>query len=389
MLGPFQRFPRNMNTRKAFIYLLLLGLLICFFYIYAIVKNSSDSISSSLTSEKNPKVHLLIVSSWRSGSSFLGQILNQHKDVFYLYEPGHAIWMRLNQETAERLHYPVRDLLRSLFACDVSPLRPYLPPGTPHIRNIHFFAESRALCSLPVCSPPVERYDRQKCFYSCGNSTLGRVEESCRSHSHVVIKTVRILDLTVLLPLIRDPTLNLKIVHLVRDPRAVAASRNRARSILSVDDKIVIGAGMKGKKLSKEQVMMKICGAQVVINKVAKSSGILRKGRYMLLRHEELAMDPVGSANKVFTFAGLGMNPDLERWIYNVTRKDIKQFNDFLAFSRESAKVIHKWRVELGLKAAKVIELYCQEAMDVFGYLPVKSEKDMKNFNHSLITTSG
>ncbi|PNJ61889.1 CHST5 isoform 2, partial [Pongo abelii] len=32
------------------------------------------------------RVHVLVLSSWRSGSSFVGQLFSQHPDVFYLME---------------------------------------------------------------------------------------------------------------------------------------------------------------------------------------------------------------------------------------------------------------------------------------------------------------
>ncbi|CAH2314618.1 carbohydrate sulfotransferase 5-like [Pelobates cultripes] len=380
-------FLLTMTFRRGIILLFLLNFIMLFFFLFLSLNDHSISISHSPTS-KREKIHLLIVSSWRSGSSFLGQIFNQHNDVFYLYEPGHPIWMRLKQESAELLQYTVRDLLRSLFNCNVSPLHPYLPSRVQRISHIDFFSESRALCSPPACSSLIhlESYDQTTCYHRCGNASLDRMEESCRSYSHVVIKTVRVFDFSVLLPLLQDPTLNLKILHLVRDPRAVAASRKKGKYYLSIDDNIVIKDGMDGKKLSQDQVMMKICKSQVAIYKEAKSSGMFSRGRYMLIRHEDLAMEPLANAKRLLKYAGLHLTSDLEKWIYNVTHHDIKQLNDFLSFSREAAKVIQKWRGELDFKMVKNIEKYCKGAMKAFGYLPLNSEKEMKNLTLNLIT---
>lgn len=38
------------------------------------------------------RVHVLVLSSWRSGSSFVGQLFSQHPDVFYLMEPAWHVW---------------------------------------------------------------------------------------------------------------------------------------------------------------------------------------------------------------------------------------------------------------------------------------------------------
>lgn len=55
------------------------------------------------------------------------------------------------------------------------------------------------------------------------------LEEECLKYNTIVIKGVRILDVNVLAPLMEDPSLNLKVIHLVRDPRAVANSRIKSR----------------------------------------------------------------------------------------------------------------------------------------------------------------
>ncbi|CAH2314615.1 carbohydrate sulfotransferase 6-like [Pelobates cultripes] len=338
--------------------------------------------------QKRP-VHVLIISSWRSGSSFIGQIFNHHDDVFYLFEPAHPIWMRLNQESAELLHYPVRDLLRSLFFCDVTPLYSYLPSGGQRISEMKFFAESRALCSTPFCqaSIPLEGYDRNLCFHRCKNISLGKMEETCRSYSHVVMKTVRIFDLKVLLPLLQDPSLDLRILHLVRDPRAVTASRKYFS--LNIDDQIVVGNEKKKKdkndKLTLAQVMTKICNAQVTINKAAIAAGESLHGRYMLLRYEDLAVEPFLNVKRIYKFVGLSISPNLEKWIYNVTHNDSQSKKGFMPYSRDAISVTQKWRKVLKFASVKEIEHVCSEEMKQFGYLPLKSPRHLGNLKVNLV----
>ena len=56
-------------------------------------KPRSDSFtpSSVLDSSTSKRVNVIIVSEPKSGSSFLGQIFNQHPNVFYLFEPLRAV----------------------------------------------------------------------------------------------------------------------------------------------------------------------------------------------------------------------------------------------------------------------------------------------------------
>ncbi|XP_061863507.1 carbohydrate sulfotransferase 5 isoform X4 [Colius striatus] len=63
-------------------------------------------------SEQKPsQVHILILSSWRSGSSFVGQLFSQHPSVFYLMEPAWHVWVTMYQNSAKVLHMAVRDLV--------------------------------------------------------------------------------------------------------------------------------------------------------------------------------------------------------------------------------------------------------------------------------------
>ncbi|XP_068105415.1 carbohydrate sulfotransferase 4-like [Hyperolius riggenbachi] len=365
----------------------LLSLLFIFFMIFCLlqilsIKSPSISYSPSLTLKKNP-VHLLVVSSWRSGSSFVGQIFNHHSDVFYLFEPGHPVWMKFRNESSELLHYPVRDLLRSLFTCDVSPLRQYLPKGGNYIGELRFFAESLALCSPPACSAfiPSEGYDRFKCYHRCKDISLETMAERCKTHSHVVMKTVRIFDLSILLPLFRDSALDLRILHLVRDPRAIAFSRKYFD--LEIEDKIVL-RNEGDKNITISRVMEKICKSQVDINNVAKAAKALQ-GRYMVIRHEDLSNDPLQSIQQIYSFASLSLTKDLEQWAFNVTHEEVENYNGVMTFSRESSQVTQKWRTNLDFSFVEEIQQNCKEAMDLFGYLAARSPTEQKNTDLTLV----
>ncbi|CAH2314620.1 carbohydrate sulfotransferase 6-like [Pelobates cultripes] len=350
------------------------------------------SLSSFPSPFAGKNVHVLIVSSWRSGSSFLGNIFNNHPDVFYMFEPGHPVWMKLLNESAELLHYPLRDLLRSLFTCDVSPLHSYLPQGGQKMSDFHYFAESRVLCMPPACqySNMTKTYNRLNCSLVCGENPLKNIENVCRSHKHMAMKTVRILDLKVLIPLLQDPKLDLRIVHLVRDPRAVVSSRQYFTLI--DDDRIVYRDGIsdqggnKSKTPNATEVMAKICRSQVSMYKEGRNSMHFPLGRYMLVRLEDLACDPLSKVNKVFSFVGLSMTPEIRHWVHNITHHEIaSEPGGFMSYSKEAKNVTENWRKRLDFSIVKKIQSVCQEAMDMFGYLPLESEADLKDLDIVLV----
>uniref|UniRef100_A0A2I3HXS7 Uncharacterized protein n=1 Tax=Nomascus leucogenys TaxID=61853 RepID=A0A2I3HXS7_NOMLE len=183
---------------------------------------------------REERVHVLVLSSWRSGSSFVGQLFSQHPDVFYLMEPAWHVWTTLSGGSAATLHMAVRDLMRSIFLCDMDVFDAYMPQS----RNLSAFFKwetSRALCSPPACSafPRGTISKENVCRTLCPRQPFSLAQEACRSYSHVVVKEVRFFNLQVLYPLLSDPALNLRIVHLVRDPRAVLRSREAAGPLLA------------------------------------------------------------------------------------------------------------------------------------------------------------
>lgn len=78
------------------------------------------------TEVQSRKVHLLILSSWRSGSSLVGQFFNQHPDVFYLMEPAWHVWKSFSHHSANVLNMAVADMVRSVFKCDMSVFDTYI-----------------------------------------------------------------------------------------------------------------------------------------------------------------------------------------------------------------------------------------------------------------------
>ncbi|XP_072285520.1 carbohydrate sulfotransferase 6-like [Pyxicephalus adspersus] len=346
---------------------------------------------SHVHDRQDKQVHILILSSWRSGSSFLGQIFNHHPDVFYVYEPARMVWVKYPNEKASLLHYPVRDLLRSLYNCDMSPLHDYLPRNGRYISDLPFWSESWALCSQPACKAFSKDtdYDRPSCFQRCGYVPLEKMTQACKIHKHVVLKTVRVLDLRVLLPLLRDDNLDLRIVHLVRDPRAVAYSRQNfdllrdedlivARDTVHWENKVTIP--------NITNVMANICRAQVAINEFSQKADLSLAGSYMLVRHEDLARKPLSTVQKIYKFAGLSFTERHQNWLYNITHQTKPQKDRFMFFAADSKKIIQKWRGGLQHKNVLEIQEQCKKAMGIFGYLPVNTLKEQRNLNFNVMT---
>ncbi|XP_068115595.1 carbohydrate sulfotransferase 4-like [Hyperolius riggenbachi] len=322
--------------------------------------------------------HILILSSWRSGSSFTGQLFSQHPDVFYLMEPAWHVWATMGQNSLKILHMVIRDLVRSLFLCDMSVYDAYLPEQRTK-STLFQWETSRALCSPPACDF-FNRHDiipQISCRTLCRKYPFDAIEKACKSYSHIVLKEVRFFDLKVLYPLLQDPSLNLKILHLVRDPRAVFQSRKMVTSELSFDDNILIGANSNQKPY---KVMQVICKSQAEIyNTGTKDIPSDLHKRYMMVRYEDIVKDPVGKAKEMYQFANLHVTPKLEGWVYNITHGNKGRGHGFVISARNAINISRAWRTALPFEDVRKVQDICLEAMAMFGYRLLKNENEQKN----------
>ncbi|XP_069384856.1 carbohydrate sulfotransferase 6 [Paralichthys olivaceus] len=337
----------------------------------------------------NTKVHVLLLSSWRSGSSFLGQVFSQHPSVFYLMEPSWHVWSKLQKSGARSLRMAVRDLFRSVFQCDFSVMEAYLPEQC-NISSLFMWSHSRALCSPPACplTPRNEFSNQTQCSQTCGARGLQGAEDACGTYSHVVLKEVRFFELESLYPLLQDPNLDLRIIHLVRDPRAVVRSREASSKAFMSDNAIVLEQRNIPAAEVQYQVIQEICRSHVRINERAtlKPPPFL-KGRYKMVRYEDVARNPLEEISALYDFIGLDMTRQLEDWIYRVTHGKGKgsKKDAFKITSRNAADISQAWRTLLPHSKVKRVQEVCKGAMTLLGYRTVDSEKEQKRLDINLL----
>ncbi|XP_061449949.1 carbohydrate sulfotransferase 4 [Rhineura floridana] len=328
-----------------------------------------------------PQVHILILSSWRSGSSFVGQLFSQHPDVFYLMEPAWHVWAAMYQNSAKALHMAVRDLIRSVFKCDMSVFDAYLPEQKNKSALFQWEA-SRALCSPPACSSFQRRdiISKHACKTLCGKYPFGKVEEACKTYSHVVLKEVRIFDLKVLYPLLTDPSLNLKIIHLVRDPRAVFRSRKNTAGDLARDTNIVVRHKSSAKDMEPYAAMREICKSHIeVYTEGSQALPSILQDRYLLVRYEDIASNPLAKAAQLYSFAGLPFTHHLQTWVHNITHGQGLGKQAFDVDSRNAVNVSQAWRKALPYFQIAKLQEVCKDALKLLGYQLLKSQEEQEN----------
>ncbi|NXJ23137.1 CHST7 sulfotransferase, partial [Dicrurus megarhynchus] len=334
------------------------------------------------------KRHIYLHATWRTGSSFLGELFNQHPDVFYLYEPMWHLWQALYPGDALSLQGALRDMLRALFRCDFSVLRLYAAP-------IFGWRTNKVICSPPLCpAAPRPRgeiglVDGAACEETCPPRALRELEAECRKYPVVVIKDVRLLELGALLPLLREPGLNLRVVQLFRDPRAVHNSRLKARQALlrgssrgparHQQQHLLLPPGLLGGGRAphpQHRAEFFLGGALEVICQAwlrdlllaRRAPGWLRR-RYTQLRYEDLVREPRAELRRLLRFAGLTVPPALEDFVLNMTRgAAYSSDRPFLISARDAREAVHAWRERLSRQQVRQVEAACGEAMSILAY---------------------
>ncbi|XP_078703445.1 carbohydrate sulfotransferase 3-like [Branchiostoma floridae x Branchiostoma belcheri] len=285
--------------------------------------------------EKFRRPVVLIMSQMRSGSSFAAEIFNQHPGAFYVFEPLWAVSFLSNGTYNSDVWR--RDMLTALMTCRFEGLEKFLWFYL-NDENFYVFTKSQAL--LDVCkkfSKPGNITEPCPIPRSVLASVLGR---SCHAKNFTVIKTIRVKDIDLIRSTLENigNEVDLKIIHLVRDPRATIASR--------------MGVFDQGKSYADLNVKNKNYGiyglCREALRNMQPKSGTssLLRDRYALVRYEDIIRDITEMAKRLYNFTGVPIHRDVLRWIQlNTNVEDV----DGGPFSRKrnAKETANHWRTRL------------------------------------------
>lgn len=347
-----------------------------------------------LSSNSSRRTQVLLLTTTRCGSTFIGQLLNQHPDVFYLFEPLYHVQASI----IPRIHLPSdrqvmlgasRDLLWSLFQCDLYALESYFRPAPSRhmIDSMFRHSASRVLCQQPVCQAfrPEDTWEEWQCKKKCLPLNLTTAGQVCRQKPYVAMKTVRVPVVGDLRPLLEDPRLNIKVIQLVRDPRGILSSRIETFRDLYRLWGIWQATGRRPHTLETRQFST-ICDDFFSSVSTALSRPAWLKGRYMLVRYEDLSRRPLQKTREIYDFVGLRMTAGVEAWIQTNTRGTSEaQAKDKFGTMRDSAANAESWRLKLPFDMVEYSQGACVRAMRQLGYRDARSPEELKNLNVSLV----
>ncbi|KAG8264087.1 N-acetylglucosamine 6-O-sulfotransferase activity protein [Homalodisca vitripennis] len=286
----------------------------------------------------------LVITTWRSGSTFIGGVLNSHPGTFHFSEP--LTDYRTVQIRGEPLGSPAVRALRSLLTCNYHVLERYLERSkdytwlfTHNTRLWQHCVKHKDFCWLPQFLKPV-----------------------CRLFPFQSMKVVHI-RLRLVEEMLADPELNVRVVLLVRDPRGIMESRSTLSWCKAHQD-----CGNP----------VRVCADLVDDYSAAMRFKALFPDKFRVVRYEDMSLKPHKVIPDIFRFFGLQYHPEVEQFVNNhTTRVDSNRYSTF----RNSTDVALSWRRKSEYAKVEELQRICRVAMSAWGYLPAYNASHQQTFN--------
>ncbi|XP_052837518.1 carbohydrate sulfotransferase 4 isoform X1 [Drosophila gunungcola] len=293
---------------------------------------------ADMTPETNgTPVRSVVVTSWRSGSTFLGDILNSIPGNFYHYEPLLDFGIKQIRDPDDQ-ELAVQNL-KNLLNCDYADMLDYLNFGKTHT---YLFEHNTRLWD--VCRE-FPRFCWRPVFLT----------RFCRLFPIQSMKTVR-LRLAQAEKLLEDQSLSsVRIVLLVRDPRGTMQSRRHRVWCGGNED-------CEDPRLVCQDLQDDYKTAELLLQKYPS--------RFRTVRYEDLSLSPSEMTQDILQFYGLPFDPAVEEFLDTHTKVNIGGVSSTY---RDSRSAPFHWMQDLKPEEIKQIQDVCVDAMDLWGYRRIES----------------
>lgn len=299
---------------------------------------TAQSLAALRPADGGQPMRSVIVTTWRSGSTFLGDILNALPGNFYHYEP--------------LLNYDIRQLraadgadaaaavqqLQQLLACNYSGagMAEYVAFGRDHnyqhnhnTRLWRYCKHRPALCADPAF-----------------------LAAFCAQFPLQSMKVVRV-RLQLAEQWLRAAELGgrVRLVLLVRDPRGVLQSRKHRDWCPGRPD------------CDRAE---RLCADMVEDARAVRALQMRWPGRVKWMRYEDLSVEPYGRTQELLAFLGLPFDAAVEEFLDSHTRMDAGGVSSTF---RDSKAAPFHWMTDLSWREVQEIQAMCGEAMRRWGYV--------------------
>ncbi|XP_033222948.1 carbohydrate sulfotransferase 4-like isoform X2 [Belonocnema kinseyi] len=286
----------------------------------------------------------IILTSWRSGSTFLGEVINAHPATYYHYEP--LLDFGIIQVRGSPLAEMALQNIEALLKCNYTNMEHYLNFGKLHVWLFNHNSPLWKQCQMhkSICWDP--RF----------------LNSFCRLFPFQSMKVVR-LRLRLVEKLLAQESLGVKVVLLVRDPRGSLQSRSHRDWCPTEPD-------------CSDPALL--CADLVSDFKAAKKFSKKYPQNFRIVRYEDLSVDPYEYVKDLYKFYGLDLHPNIKRYLDTHTKTDYGAVSS--TFRNSKAAPFH-WRTDLDFEEVQEIQDACSVAMQLWGYVQAVNATHQKYFN--------
>ncbi|CAC5364139.1 CHST1 [Mytilus coruscus] len=307
----------------------------------------SSNISSILKKSNNSNQTLvLLVTYLRSGSTFTADLIQQASDMFYIYEPlkpyvkgqhyftmdsvCHTINGTCRKQKGRRENIDnILDDLAKFYKCDLL----HVP--------ISYFRYSNK-------STTMHQFDHCR-HYNTEYNCLLKFQDKCRK-SVRMIKTIR-MNMKVAEKLIEEFP-QLKIIHLIRDPRGSYQSRKNGYFLKNQNDL--------------DAITRSNCDHLKSDLKIGSRLKAIYPDRIKTILYETVAEQPLKAARSLFRFLGLTEPANFESWLGSHTKAGYSN-GYYDTVRRNSTTTANLWRKYINLKVVKSFDQNCKKVYKILG----------------------
>ncbi|XP_068727295.1 carbohydrate sulfotransferase 3-like [Montipora capricornis] len=319
----------------------------------------NDITESSLSSKR--RLSLLIFGADRSGTTFISRMFSEDPNIFMIYEP---LWItkrwRKDQPNEDWSRSEL-EVVNGILSCNFD--------------DFPFAKKFLAHTSKNWAAAPFKNPFQTKNF--CNFSETGKrlcpdfsshpdfASEACaKRYKHSVTKVAQVRSpyksISTLIPQVfeENPETHIKVIQILRDPRGSLNSR--------------IQLGWMPKHTSPAFIPSARYACTKTAENVKYGRNLPKKyqERYMEVYYRDIAMFPIKTALKIYSFAGFDMPDELLKWIVVNTSPSEEalaaEAKKRFSSVRNSTANVEKWR-SAPTQQNRIIEEECSELMKLIG----------------------
>ena len=321
--------------------------------------------------------HIVLYTSYRSGSSFTGELFLQNPKIHYSFEPFKLLSLEPNAYARnEFLQAHFAQYSIDAFNCDYSRIyndSRLLFPNADKLRKTW---------TRRIFEQTVKRTPEAK--------DLESIEAQCKQHDIRVLKIIRGNHINTVLPLMLN--YNINVVILIRDPRAVVISRTeieaeKAKKTLrqyihsdpEVEKSILANTKSECSRLSQLITFLKDAPKMFYFGKLHRVFGIVR--------YEDIAFNPLYMSQQIYRFLDLTYPDEVRDWVIDSTKSNAKEKGLDYTYStkRNSRVTAEKWRTKIPYSLALKMQDECTDVLTYLGYQLVSSNSQLNDLQRSLV----